>query len=76
MSWSVRVDHLTDDQLVFFGWYRVHTGEEFSVYYCPRYGESQVVQNTPPRRIIVDDPNDAQTMCTPGHEAISIPVLR
>ena len=62
MNFMVNVDDLNDDQLSFFGWIRVHTGEEFSTFWNPRYNEEQPVSNSPPRYLIVDDWNDAQYM--------------
>lgn len=62
MSFIVRVDHLTDDQLTFFGWIRTHQGDEFSTYRCFHNGEEQVVSNGLPRYMVIDDVNDAQFM--------------
>jgi hypothetical protein len=58
----VRVDHLSDEQLVFFGWQREHEGDEFSVYRHMREGTDAIVSNLPPRYLPVDDVNDAQQM--------------
>ena len=61
-NFIVNVDNLTDDQLAFFGWIMVDRGKEFSLYMSPRYNEEQLISNDPPRRLIVDDWNDAQFM--------------
>jgi hypothetical protein len=61
-NFVVRVDHLTEDQLSFFGWIRLDTGDEFSLYWNPRYNETQPVSNDPPRYLVVDDVNDAGQM--------------
>jgi hypothetical protein len=62
MNFIVRIDHLNDEQLSFFGWILVDKGEDFSTYWSPRYNEEQPVSNFPPRYLIVDDWNDAQYM--------------
>lgn len=65
MEWDgyiVQIDHLTDSQLEFFGWIKVDEGDEFSTYWSPRYNEHQLVENKPPRFLIVDDWNDAINM--------------
>jgi hypothetical protein len=66
MNFIVRIDHLDDDQLAFFGRIKVHEGEEFSIYWNPRYSEEQPVSNSPPRYLVVDDWNDAQYMAGGG----------
>lgn len=58
----VRIDHLTDDELVFFGWQCVAKDSEFSLYYRVHDGERQVVTNDPPRFFVTDDYNDAVQM--------------
>jgi len=58
-NFIVRIDHLSDQQLEFFGWIKVDTGAEFSLYWNPRYNETQSVSNDPPRYLVVDDVNDA-----------------
>ena len=62
MNFSVDVTGLTDDQLQFYGWFKTESNEEFSIYWNSRYNERQVVQNGPPRFLIVDDLSDAQYM--------------
>ena len=61
-NFIVDVSHLTDDQLVFFGWVLVEKDEEFSLCWNPRYNETQPVTNAKPRYLIVDDWNDASSM--------------
>jgi hypothetical protein len=51
---------LSDQQLAFYGWVAVHTGDEFSLYWNPRYNETQPVSNKAPRYLVIDDFNDAQ----------------
>jgi hypothetical protein len=62
MNFVVRIDHLSDEQLEFFGWVRAHFGPTFSLYWNPRYNEYQPVQNDIPRVLVVDDYNDAVQM--------------
>ena len=65
-NFIVNIDHLTDTQLTFFGWIRVDQGGEFSLYWSPRYNETQPVSNDPPRHLVVDDLNDARFMSREG----------
>jgi hypothetical protein len=58
----VRIDHLSNDELSFYGWEIVDEGGEFSTYWNARYNEFQPVANDSPRYIVVDDWNDAQAM--------------
>jgi len=58
----VRIDHLTDNDLAFFGWVRVADDGEFGLFSRPRDGEQVVISNDPPRYIVIDDVNDAQAM--------------
>lgn len=60
------IDHLTDDQLTFFGWVVVDEDDEFKMYRRMHDGDQQVVQKSPPRWFMVDDVNDAQQMSTGG----------
>jgi hypothetical protein len=60
--WIIRVDHLSDDDLAFYGWIRVAEDEEFGLYVRPHDGERQVVSNDPPRWFVVEDYNDAVYM--------------
>ena len=69
-NFVVNVDHLNDQQMSFFGWLNVDQGEEFSVYWNPRYNEFQVVSNDPPRYLIIDDWNDAKFMSLGGDKPI------
>lgn len=68
MNFVVRIDHLTDRQLEFFGWMNIRKGEEFSLYWSPHYNETQPVANEPPRYIVVDDVNDAMQMSDDGED--------
>lgn len=61
-TWIVNVDTLSDDELSFFGWELIEKGDEFSIYKNHRYNEDQIISNSPPRRLAVDDWNDAQSM--------------
>jgi hypothetical protein len=74
-NFIVRIDHLSEDQLCFFGWVRIDSGEEFSLYWNPRYNETQPVANTPPRYLIIDDLNDA-TFMSRGKPIIQGPIRR
>jgi hypothetical protein len=65
-NFIVRIDHLTDEQLSFFGWEMIDKGNTYSLYWNARYNESQPVSNDLPRFIIVDDWNDAQYMSRGG----------
>ncbi len=58
-NFIVNISHLSDGELEFFGWVLVDKGEEFSLYWNPRYNESQPVDNKHPRYLLVDDLNDA-----------------
>lgn len=66
MNYIVRIDHLTDDNLSFYGFEKISAGAEFSLYMNVRYNEMQPVSNDPPRYIIVDDWNDAMHMSRDG----------
>lgn len=68
----VRVDHLSDQQLNFFGWFREAEGEEFSIYWHPHSDERQPVSNVSPRYLVVDDWNDAEYM-SDGEEIVVAP---
>jgi hypothetical protein len=65
-NYFVRVDHLTDEELSFFGWEVIDRGNEYSAYWNARYNEVQPVSNGPPRFIVVDDLNDARNMSRGG----------
>jgi hypothetical protein len=45
LNFIVNVDHLTDKELEFYGWFRINQGEKFSLYWNPRYNEAQPVEN-------------------------------
>jgi hypothetical protein len=75
MNFIVKVDHLSDEQLAFYGWVRIDEGAEFSLYWSPRYNETQPVSNDPPRFLVVDDWNDAQYMGL-DHDVITGPAPR
>jgi hypothetical protein len=65
-NFIVRIDHMKDDEVCFrCGWVCLDKGDEFSLYWNPRYNETQVVSNDPPRYLIVDDLNDVQLMDGP-----------
>lgn len=59
-NYIVNISHLSDDKLEFFGWYRIDSGKEFSLYWNPRFNETQPVANDGKRLLIVDDLNDAR----------------
>ena len=60
--WYVSVDHLKDNELEFFGWYRVRENDAF-ILYERAYGEDpQIVPKSGPKFILVDDYNDAVRM--------------
>lgn len=61
-NFIVNIDGPPDDNLSFYGWVMVDRGDEFSIYWSPRYNETQVVSNLPPRYLIIDDPNDARNL--------------
>jgi hypothetical protein len=60
------IDHLTEEQLEFFGWYEVDRDGVVSLYVRPYDGEEQYVHDGPPRWFWVDDYNDAQSMSLGG----------
>jgi hypothetical protein len=60
------VDHMTDEQLSFFGWVAVEEWPDFKLYRRMHDGEEQMVSNETPRRFVVDDVNDAQQMSAGG----------
>ena len=61
-QWFVRIDDIDDSELEFMGWYRVAQDAEFSMYQRPYDGQQQVVSNEPPRFLVLDDYNDAQSI--------------
>lgn len=56
------IDHLTDENMMFFGWVVTHELDGFRLYRREHDGEEVLVANDPPRWFMVDDPNDAQQM--------------
>jgi hypothetical protein len=60
--WYVCIDHLTDGQLEFFGWYKVREGEEFVIYARAYGAEQQVIDKGGQKFLLVDDFNDAMQM--------------
>ncbi|KEO88586.1 hypothetical protein EH31_16650 [Erythrobacter longus] len=58
----VCIDHLTDDQLEIFGWYKVREGNEFIVYSRPYGADQQIVDKGGKKFLLVDDWNDAVQM--------------
>ena len=61
--WYVCIDHLSDDELEFYGWYKVQENDEFVVYQRPYGSEQQVIDKAgAPRFLLVDDINDAMQM--------------
>ncbi len=61
-QWYVSIDHLSDDQLEFFGWYLVRENEEFAVYGKGGYGDNEQVVAKSKKFLLVEDHNDAQQM--------------
>lgn len=60
--WFVSIDHLSDDELEFFGWHRARE-DDFFIVYERAYGEEpQIVPKTGPKFLYVDDYNDAMLM--------------
>ena len=68
---AVDVSHLTDEELMFFGWAITKETEDFFIYQLIHTGEEQIVSKRLPRLLIVDDVNDAQQMSVGGF--LSIP---
>lgn len=63
--WYVNVDHLCDEQLEFFGFYKITEDAAFACYGNPMDESTWQVlpqRNTGPRFVMVDDVNDAQHM--------------
>lgn len=61
-NYIVNISHLSDAELEFFGWIAADRGDEFSLYWNPRYNETQAVSNDAPRSLLVGDWNDAVQM--------------
>ena len=60
--WYVSVDHLTDPELEFFGWYKVREDDKFVMYERPYGDDPQIVSKTGEKFFFVDDYNDAVRM--------------
>ena len=73
MNFSVDVTGLSEEQLHFYGWFKTESNAEFSIYWNARYNERQVVQNGPPKFLIVDDWNDAQYLARDRNKVIQGP---
>ena len=58
----VCIDHLSDEQLEIFGWYKVREGDEFIVYARAYESEQQVIDKGGKKFLLVDDWNDAMQM--------------
>lgn len=56
------IDHLTEEQLNFFGWFQVDRSASVAVYRRLHDGHEQYVFDGPPRWFCTDDYNDAQSM--------------
>lgn len=61
-KWVVRVDHLTDDQLAFYGWGVSSMGKSLLSTSMSGVAKPQVVSNTPPRYLMLEDFNDAMSL--------------
>jgi hypothetical protein len=57
-----RIDHLTEEQINFFGWYEVAREGPVAVYRRLYDGEEQYVHDGPPKMFCTDDYNDALSM--------------
>ena len=60
--WYVSVDHLSDEELEFFGWYRARENDDFIVYERAYGVDPQIVSKQGGKFIFVDDYNDANRM--------------
>lgn len=60
----VCIDHLSDDELEFFGWYKIRESDEFTVYARAYGAEQQIVDRAEGGKkfLLVDDWNDAVQM--------------
>lgn len=58
----VCIDHLSDDQLEIFGWYKVREGDEFVIYARAYGADQQIVDKGGKKFLLVDDWNDAVQM--------------
>jgi hypothetical protein len=60
--WYVSIDHLSDEELEFFGWYRVREDDQFIVYERAYGDDPQIVSKSGEKFIYVEDYNDAVRM--------------
>ena len=60
--WYVGIDHLSDEELEFFGWYRSRENDAFIVYERAYGDDSQIVSKSGGKFMFVDDYNDALLM--------------
>jgi hypothetical protein len=58
----VCIDHLDEDKMMFFGWAKVRTSDDFLVYRRIHDGEEQIVEAKGRKFLLLDDFNDAQQM--------------
>tara|TARA_R110000782_G_scaffold135569_1_gene227948 strand:- start:1855 stop:2076 length:222 start_codon:yes stop_codon:yes gene_type:complete len=58
----VNIDHLTEDQLEFFGWSLVRETDDMWLYLHVHTGEEQLVDKDGEKFLIIDDVNDASMM--------------
>ena len=63
------IEHLTEENINFFGWYEIEREGSVALYRRIYDGDEQYVHDGPPRYFCVDDYNDAQSMCD-GHIVI------
>lgn len=61
--WYVCIDHLSDDELEFYGWYKIRESDEFVIYQRPYGAEQQIIDKDGGKKfLLVDDFNDAMQM--------------
>jgi len=54
---------LSDEELEFYGWYKVRENDEFIIYQRPYGAEQQVIDKVGTKKfLLVDDINDAMQM--------------
>lgn len=70
---SIKIDHLSPDQLNWFGWYEIDRKGPVGLYIRYRDGAMQYIHDGPPKRMLVDDVNDAQQMSESGSEIVVTP---
>lgn len=71
---SINIDHLSEEQLNFFGWYEVDRSGPIGAYRRMHDGAEQYIHDGPPRRMFVDDYNDAQQMSQKDDEIVIAPI--